>query len=110
MHVVRDHNGYASMVIYLLFYIFTHLRTFVRIILFNLCTSTNNIQDYGGLFIEDPLLTFFFGLCMLFLGAIPSLFGFFGETLFILVQMEGYHIFPSFRRTFHKHYFHILLF
>ncbi len=57
MHVARDHNGYASMVIYLLFTIFTNLRTLVCIILFDLCTSIDNIQDCEGLFIEGPLLT-----------------------------------------------------
>jgi len=59
--------------------------------------------------LEDPLLTLYFVLCMLSLGCIPPLSDFFGKTLFILVQMEGYYIFPSFFRTFHKHYFHILL-
>ncbi len=87
-----------------------NLRTFVCIILFDLCTSTYNIQDYGGLLIEDHLLTISFILCMLSLGGIPPLSNFFGKTLFILVHMEGYYIFPSFHRTFYKHYFHILLF
>jgi hypothetical protein len=33
--IAGDHNGYASMMIYLLFYIFTNLRTFACIILFH---------------------------------------------------------------------------
>jgi NADH:ubiquinone oxidoreductase subunit 2 (subunit N) len=98
------------MVIYLLFNIFTNLRTFVCIILFDLCTSIDNIQDYKRLFLEDPLLTLSFALCMLSLGGNPPLSSFFGKTLFVLVQMEGYYIFLSFCRTFHEHYFHILLF
>jgi NADH:ubiquinone oxidoreductase subunit 2 (subunit N) len=76
------------MVIYLLFYIFTNVGTFICIILLDLYMSIDNIQDYGGLFIEDPLLIFSFVLCMLSLGGIPSLSGVFGKTLFIFVQME----------------------
>nr|YP_010613859.1 NADH-plastoquinone oxidoreductase subunit 2 [Andreaea regularis]WAS08604.1 NADH-plastoquinone oxidoreductase subunit 2 [Andreaea regularis] len=72
-------NGYASMIVYLLFYIFMNLGTFACIILFGLRTGTDNIRDYGGLFIKDPLLTFSFALCLLSLGGIPPLSGFFGK-------------------------------
>nr|AND48027.1 subunit 2 of NADH-plastoquinone oxidoreductase [Sphagnum australe] len=77
--IAGDHNGYASMMIYLLFYIFTNLGTFACIILFGLRTGTDNIRDYGGLFIKDPLLTLSFALCLLSLGGIPPLSGFFGK-------------------------------
>jgi NADH:ubiquinone oxidoreductase subunit 2 (subunit N) len=49
----------------------------------------DNIQDYGGLFIKDPLLTLSFALCLLSLGGIPLLSDFLWKTLFILVQMGG---------------------
>jgi NAD(P)H-quinone oxidoreductase subunit 2 len=67
------------MIIYLIFYIFTNLGTFACIILFGLRIGTDNIRDYGGLFIKDPLLTLSFALCMLSLGGIPPLSGFFGK-------------------------------
>jgi NADH:ubiquinone oxidoreductase subunit 2 (subunit N) len=77
--IVGDHNGYASMIIYLLFYIFTNLGTFACIILFCLRIGTDNIRNYGGLFIKDSLLTLSFVLCLLSLGGIPPLSGFFGK-------------------------------
>ena len=93
-------NGYASMIVYLLFYIFMNLGTFACIILFGLRTGTDNIRDYGGLFIKDPLLTFSFALCLLSLGGIPPLSGFLWKTLFILVWMESWFIFFSFLSDF----------
>jgi NADH:ubiquinone oxidoreductase subunit 2 (subunit N) len=63
--IAGDHNEYASMMIYLLFYIFTNLRTFACIILFGLRTGIDNIRNYRGLFIKDFLLTLSFVLCLL---------------------------------------------
>nr|YP_009193396.1 NADH dehydrogenase ND2 subunit [Takakia lepidozioides]UPM51615.1 NADH-plastoquinone oxidoreductase subunit 2 [Takakia lepidozioides] len=77
--IAGDPNGYASTIIYLLFYIFMNLGTFACIILFGLRTGTDNIRDYGGLFMKDPLLTFPLALCLLSLGGIPPLSGFFGK-------------------------------
>jgi NADH:ubiquinone oxidoreductase subunit 2 (subunit N) len=70
---------YASMIVYLLFYIFMNLGIFACIILFGLRTGTDNIRDYSGLILKDPLLTFSFAVCLLSLGGIPPLSGFFGK-------------------------------
>jgi NAD(P)H-quinone oxidoreductase subunit 2 len=75
--IVGDHNKYASTMIYLLFYIFTNVGTFACIILFSLCTWTNNI--YGRFFIKDPLLILSFVLCLLSLRSIPLLSSFSGK-------------------------------
>nr|BDW36487.1 NADH dehydrogenase subunit B [Hyophila propagulifera] len=77
--ITGDFNGYVSMIVYLLFYIFMNLGTFACIILFGLRTGTDNIRDYTGLILKDPLLTFSFALCLLSLGGIPPLSGFFGK-------------------------------
>jgi len=87
--IARDHNRYASMMIYLLFYIFTNLRTFACIILFSLRTKTYNIQDYGGLFIKDTLLTLSFALCLLSLRGIPLLSSFFGKLYLFWCRWEA---------------------
>jgi NADH:ubiquinone oxidoreductase subunit 2 (subunit N) len=63
--IVGDHNGYASIMICLLLYIFTNLGTFAFIILFSLHRGTNNIWDYAGLFIKDPLLILSFATFIL---------------------------------------------
>nr|YP_009682233.1 NADH-plastoquinone oxidoreductase subunit 2 [Fissidens nobilis]QDQ38646.1 NADH-plastoquinone oxidoreductase subunit 2 [Fissidens nobilis] len=77
--ITGDFNGYASMIVYLLFYIFMNLGTFACIILFGLRTGTDNIRDYNGLILKDPLLTSSSALCLLSLGGIPPLSGFFGK-------------------------------
>ena len=77
--ITGEFNGYASMIVYLLFYIFMNLGAFACIILFGLRTGTDNIRDYSGLILKDPLLTFSFALCLLSLGGIPPLSGFFGK-------------------------------
>lgn len=38
----------------MLFYIFMNLGTFACIVLFGLCTGTDNFQDYAGLYTKDP--------------------------------------------------------
>lgn len=77
--ITGDFDGYASMIVYLLFYIFMNLGTFACIILFGSRTGTDTIRDYRGLILKDPLLTFSFALCLLSLGGIPPLSGFFGK-------------------------------
>lgn len=77
--VANNINGYASMIIYTFFYIFMNLGTFACVILFSLRTGTDNIRDYEGLYIRDPLLSISLTLCLLSLGGIPPLTGFFGK-------------------------------
>jgi NAD(P)H-quinone oxidoreductase subunit 2 len=72
-------EGYASMVFYLLIYLFMNLGAFTCIILFSLRTGTDQISDYAGLYSKDPLLTLALSICLLSLGGIPPLAGFFGK-------------------------------
>jgi NAD(P)H-quinone oxidoreductase subunit 2 len=71
--------GYASMVFYLLIYLFMNLGAFTGIILFSLQTGTDQISEYAGLYQKDPLLTLGLSICLLSLGGIPPLAGFFGK-------------------------------
>jgi len=71
--------GYASMIFYLLVYLFMNLGGFTCIILFSLRTGTDQISEYAGLYQKDPLLTLGLSLCLLSLGGIPPLVGFFGK-------------------------------
>ena len=71
--------GYASMVFYLLIYLFMNLGGFTCLILFTLRTGTDQISEYAGLYQKDPLLTLSFSVCLLSLGGIPPLAGFFGK-------------------------------
>ncbi|GBF81753.1 NAD(P)H-quinone oxidoreductase subunit N [Aphanothece sacrum] len=71
--------GYSSMVFYLLIYLFMNLGAFTGVILFALRTGTDQISEYAGLYQKDPLLTLGLSLCLLSLGGIPPLAGFFGK-------------------------------
>jgi NAD(P)H-quinone oxidoreductase subunit 2 len=72
-------SGYASMVFYLLIYLFMNLGAFSCVILFSLRTGTDQIAEYAGLYQKDPLLTLALSICLLSLGGIPPLAGFFGK-------------------------------
>lgn len=77
--VIGTDAGYASMIFYLLVYLFMNLGAFACIILFSLRTGTDQISEYSGLYQKDPLLTLALSVCLLSLGGIPPLAGFFGK-------------------------------
>lgn len=71
--------GYSSIIFYLLIYLFMNLGAFSCVILFSLRTGTDQISEYSGLYQKDPLLTLCLSICLLSLGGIPPLAGFFGK-------------------------------
>jgi NAD(P)H-quinone oxidoreductase subunit 2 len=77
--VVGTDAGYASMLYYLLVYLFMNLGGFTCVILFSLRTGTDQISEYAGLYQKDPLLTLGLSICLLSLGGIPPMAGFFGK-------------------------------
>jgi NAD(P)H-quinone oxidoreductase subunit 2 len=77
--VIGSNAGYSSMVFYLLVYLFMNLGAFSCVILFSLRTGTDQISEYSGLYQKDPLLTLVLSICLLSLGGIPPLAGFFGK-------------------------------
>jgi NAD(P)H-quinone oxidoreductase subunit 2 len=77
--IVGTDAGYSSMVFYLLVYLFMNLGGFACVILFTLRTGTDEITEYSGLYQKDPLLTLCLSICLLSLGGIPPLAGFFGK-------------------------------
>ena len=57
-----------------------NLGGFICVILFSLRTGTDQITEYAGLYHKDPLLTLCLSICLLSLGGIPPLAGFFGKV------------------------------
>ena len=66
------------MVLYMAAYLFMNLGAFACI-LFSLRTGSDRISDYAGLYQKDPLITLGLSLCLLSLGGIPPMLGFFGK-------------------------------
>ncbi|MGB3312251.1 MAG: NAD(P)H-quinone oxidoreductase subunit N [Nodosilinea sp.] len=77
--VVGTDAGYASMLFYLFIYLFMNLGGFTCVILFSLRTGTDQISEYAGLYQKDPLITLGLSICLLSLGGIPPMAGFFGK-------------------------------
>ncbi|MEI6328536.1 MAG: NAD(P)H-quinone oxidoreductase subunit N [Pseudanabaena sp. ELA645] len=77
--VIDSEAGYSSMVFYLLLYLFMNMGAFACVILFSSRTGTDQISEYSGLYQKDPLLTLALSVCLLSLGGIPPLAGFFGK-------------------------------
>ncbi|MEM9903414.1 MAG: NAD(P)H-quinone oxidoreductase subunit N [Cyanobacteria bacterium P01_D01_bin.44] len=90
--IVGTDAGYASMIFYMLVYLFMNLGGFTCVILFSLRTNTDQISEYSGLYQKDPLLTLCLSLCLLSLGGIPPLAGFFGKLYIFWAgwQAEAY--------------------
>ncbi|MGA7934791.1 MAG: NAD(P)H-quinone oxidoreductase subunit N [Kovacikia sp.] len=77
--VIGTESGYASMIFYLMIYLFMNLGAFTCVILFSLRTGTDQISEYSGLYQKDALLTLGLSICLLSLGGIPPMVGFFGK-------------------------------
>lgn len=77
--VIGTNAGYSSMMLYLMAYLVMNLGAFSCVILFSLRTGTDQISEYSGLYQKDPLLTLALSICLLSLGGIPPLVGFFGK-------------------------------
>jgi NAD(P)H-quinone oxidoreductase subunit 2 len=78
--IIGTDDGYSSLLFYLLIYLFMNLGGFICVILFSLRTGTDQIAEYAGLYHKDPLLTLCLSICLLSLGGIPPLAGFFGKV------------------------------
>jgi NAD(P)H-quinone oxidoreductase subunit 2 len=74
-------------------YLFMNLGAFACIILFSLRTGSDRISDYAGLYQKDPLITLGLSLCLLSLGGIPPMLGFFGKIyLFFAGWADGQYL------------------
>ena len=86
-------EGFSAMVLYTAAYLFMNLGAFACIILFSLRTGSDRIADYAGLYQKDPLITLGLSLCLLSLGGIPPMLGFFGKIyLFFAGWADGHYV------------------
>ena len=79
--------GIASVVYFILVYVFSNIAAFGVVSVIAEQTGRENIDDYRGLYRTNPLLTWVMALAMFSLAGIPPTAGFFGK--FFLLSSAG---------------------
>ena len=85
--------GMASVIYYILVYIFSNLGAFGVVIAVSNATGRENIDDYNGLYHTNPKLSLIMTLALFSLAGIPPVAGFFGKFfLFTAAAEKGYYL------------------
>lgn len=86
-------TGMASVVYYILVYIFSNLAAFGVVAAIHNSSGKENIDDYNGLYKTNPGLSLVMTLAMFSLAGIPPVAGFFGKFfLFTAAAEKGYYL------------------
>jgi|ERR1035437_1800495 proton-translocating NADH-quinone oxidoreductase, chain N len=84
--------GMASVIYYILVYIFSNLGAFGVVIAISNATGKENIDDYNGLYQTNPNLSLIMTLALFSLAGIPPVAGFFGKFfLFTAAAQKGFY-------------------
>jgi NADH-quinone oxidoreductase subunit N len=85
--------GMASVVYYILVYIFSNLGAFGVVAAISNATGKENISDYNGLYTTNPKLSLIMTLALFSLAGIPPVAGFFGKFfLFTAAAQKGFYL------------------
>jgi len=85
--------GMASVIYYILVYIFSNLGAFGVVIAISNAAGKENIDDYNGLYHTNPKLSLIMTLALFSLAGIPPVAGFFGKFfLFTAAAEKGYYL------------------
>jgi NADH-quinone oxidoreductase subunit N len=76
--------GSASVIYFILIYIFSNLGAFGVIAVISAITGKENIEDYKGLYSTNPLLCWILAIALFSLAGIPPTAGFFGKFFLLL--------------------------
>jgi NADH-quinone oxidoreductase subunit N len=88
-----DRSGLASVVYFMLIYVFTNLAAFGVVSVIAYETGNETIPSYNGLYRTNPLLSLTMMLALFSLAGIPPVAGFFGKFfLFASSASKGYYI------------------
>lgn len=77
-------EGSASVVYFVLVYIFSNLAAFGVINLISAATGKENVDDYKGFYKTNPRLSWVLAIALFSLGGIPPTAGFFGKFFLLL--------------------------
>jgi NADH-quinone oxidoreductase subunit N len=84
--------GVATIVYFVLVYVFSNLAAFGVVQAISLQTGKENMNDYEGLYRTNPKLSMVMMLALFSLAGIPPVAGFFGKFfLFVAAASEGYY-------------------
>jgi NADH-quinone oxidoreductase subunit N len=90
--ISRTQLGTATVVYFVLIYVFSNLAAFGVVQAISLQTGKENINDYEGLYRTNPKLSLVMLLALFSLAGIPPVAGFFGKFfLFTAAASEGYY-------------------
>lgn len=85
--------GMASVMYYILVYIFSNLGAFGVVTAISNATGKENIDDYNGLYHTNPKLSLILTLALFSLAGIPPVAGFFGKFfLFTAAAQQGFYL------------------
>jgi len=85
--------GMASVIYYILVYIFSNLGAFGVVIAISNATGKENMDDYNGLYHTNPKLSLIMTLALFSLAGIPPVAGFFGKFfLFTAAAQKGFYL------------------
>ena len=91
--IIGNQLGSATVVYFVLVYVFSNLAAFGVVQAISLQTGKENIKDYEGLYRTNPNLSLVMMLALFSLAGIPPVAGFFGKFfLFTAAASEGYYI------------------
>jgi NADH-quinone oxidoreductase subunit N len=85
--------GMASVIYYILVYVFSNLGAFGVVIAISNASGKENIDDYNGLYHSNPKLSLILTLALFSLAGIPPVAGFFGKFfLFTATAQKGFYL------------------
>ena len=85
--------GLASVIYYVLVYIFSNLGAFGVVLAVSNATGKENIEDYNGLYQTNPGVSLIMTLALFSLAGIPPVAGFFGKFfLFAAAAEKGFYL------------------
>ncbi len=88
-----NQTGMASVIYYILVYIFSNLGAFGVVTAISNVSGKENIDDYNGLYHTNPKLSLAMMLALFSLAGIPPVAGFFGKFfLFTAAAEKGYYL------------------
>jgi len=90
--IIGNQLGTATIVYFVLIYIFSNLAAFGVVQAISLKTGKENMDDYNGLYRTNPKLSLVMMLALFSLAGIPPVAGFFGKFfLFTAAASKGYY-------------------